>query len=239
STPDDETLPPPADWLATERDLANLMAHDVRNPLAALMANVNFLETVVPTEDADAHEALGDMRRSLEQVLRLSDNRVAIARLEARASDPSTVPFVIGKAVHAALERVKPMLSDAGVRFTLTDLSEGAIVRGDAALCELMIENLAGNSAQHAGRGRAARLEVTANETEVTVVLEDEGTPFGPADRDFTREGQVAMKTRSDARYSRGLALYVVGLVTRSMSGSVETASPDAHARVTLRFPRA
>lgn len=238
--PDDRSLSKsPSAWLATVRDLAELMAHDLRNPLAALIANVNYVGSSLPAADLDARSALADMRSSLQLALRLADNQVTIARLEARPSEPASKrTFALGRCVVPALERVQSSLTDADVTLTVDDRSDGALVSGDRAQCELLIENLLGNSAQHAGRGHTARLELTASETEVCVVLEDDGPPFGPASRDFTREGQIGMKTRPAARYSRGLALYVVGLVVGDMSGSIDTTPAEGRGRVTLRVPR-
>ena len=93
--------------------------------------------------------------------------------------------------------------------------------RGDAemiirATLETLGDNLVSSVLQHVTRGGRARLTIGADAAHVIVTLEDDGTPFGPVDRDFSREGQVAMKSHSDTRYTRGLGLYVIGLVVRA-----------------------
>jgi K+-sensing histidine kinase KdpD len=95
-----------------------------------------------------------------------------------------------------------------------------------------------GNVLQHLTRGQKAQLEVTVSESEVIVALDDEGAAFGPPEDVFSRDGQLAMKSRSDERYSRGLALYVIGLVVRAMRGTIETGPKQARGRLRVRLPR-
>jgi len=216
------------------------MAHDLRNPIAALMANVNYLELAVPSDDRDALDALADMRRSAEQVLRMIENQVAIARLEATpdGTDRGRRALPLGELASQTIDRSRALFEAAGVTVTFADTSGTAAVSADPQLSALLIENVVANVLQHAPRGRTARLGVSADENTVELRLDDDGMEFGAVEREFTRAGQVAMKSRSDARYSRGLGLYVIALITRAMGGTIDTASPDHLGHLRLSFPR-
>lgn len=227
-------------WLAAQRDLTLLMAHDVRNPVAALLANLSYLELAVSPDDRDALEALSDMRRSSEQVLRMVENQVAIARLEADpvGSEYASMPVAIGDLMAQSVRRFGALLEEAGIAFEYEDLSGAAAVMGDSSAVETLCDNLVSLVIQHVPRGRAARVAMTADDTRVTISLDDEGSPFGPDDRDFSREGQLTLKSLSDTRYARGLGLYVIGLVARSMDGAIDTGTDDHRAHLEIVFPR-
>jgi signal transduction histidine kinase len=230
-----------AAWLATESDLALLMAHDLRNPIAALMANLSYLELSVSPEDKEALDALGDMRHACDQMLRTVENQVAIARLEASVdnADRSRTEVALGDLVQQSVHRFRSLLREAGIEVTVSDESHGASMAGDPILLETMGDNLLSSVLQHVTRGGRARLAITADDAHVALTLEDDGTPFGPPDRDFSREGQVAMKSHSDTRYTRGLGLYVIGLVVRANGGRIDTKGSGKAAHVRIEFPRA
>lgn len=234
----DTASPEISRWLATQRELVLLMAHDLRNPLAAVLANLNFVELVARQDEQELLEAVADIKVSTETLLRLIENYVAIAKLESgiRVVSDEMERVPAADSVRAAFERALPAIRAAGVEAALDVLANDACVRGDSALLELLVENLLGNVGQHLRRGQHAKLTLSATETAVILALDDEGVAFGPPGRDFTRDGQLEMKKRSDSRYSRGLALYLVGLIAGTLGGELDTSSPDGkgHLRVTL-----
>jgi K+-sensing histidine kinase KdpD len=142
-------------------------------------------------------------------------------------------------AVRPAFERGLVGTRAAGVDVTLDVLAGDASVRGDANMLGLLVENLMGNVSQHVRRGQRATLTLRATDASVELALADDGPAFGPPDRDFTRDGQLELKKRSDSRYSRGLALYLVGLIVGAMSGSLDTRSTDGKGRLVVSLPRA
>jgi K+-sensing histidine kinase KdpD len=225
-------------WLTAQRELARLMAHDLRNPVASILANLNFLELALPHDSSDALDAIADIRAAAEILLRVIDNQVTIATLEAGNTPVEPHPVAVADAVQAAFDRIAPAVRAAGVDLSLELRAGTAAILGDGALLEQLVENLLGNAGQHVCQGQRARLAVEATPTEVVLRLDDDGPALGPVERDFSREGQLELKKRSDARYSRGLALYLVGLAVRAMEGTLATRDDDGRGHVEIRFPR-
>jgi signal transduction histidine kinase len=230
-----------AAWLVTQRELSLLMAHDLRNPLAAILANLNFLEIAVPEADGEVLEAMGDIRQSAETLLRLIENVATIARLEAGgALDPEDVATVdLALAVQNGFERGRALAGAAGVELELALPGSEAPVRGDQALLEQLVENLLINVAQHVRRGQRARIALTPKGESVVLTLDDDGPAFGDVARDFGRDGQLELKKRTDGRYSRGLSLYVVGLIARALDAAVAVRGDDGRGHLEVRFPGA
>jgi signal transduction histidine kinase len=225
-------------WLSVQRELALLVAHDIRNPLAAVLANLNYLELSVRPGDTDTLSALSDMKQSAEALLRLLDMETTIARLEAvpRIAPDERRPFSPAEALRASIDRFATLTDAAGIRVETQVVGSPRDLAGDRALFEQSIDALIANVMQHVRRGERARFTLLFASDAIVLSLEDDGAAFGEAGRDFGREGQLELKKRSDARYSRGLGLYLVGLATRAIDGTVDTDPRCGHGRVSMRF---
>lgn len=216
-----------------------MMAHDLRNPLAAIMANLAYLEVTPATQSPDVQETLADIKLAAESLLRMIDNHAAIGQLESpNAAALPRAPVPLGDCVRVVVERAQALMRAQGIALAVRTPPEEVHVAGDRALFELLVENLLANAARHVRRGKGAALVVEARGPLAALTLEDDGPPFGPVERDLSREGQAQIKLPHDGRYSRGLGLYVVGLVTRAFGGAAATGAADARAALTLTFPR-
>jgi signal transduction histidine kinase len=230
-------------WLEVQRELVRLLAHDLRNPVAAILTNLNVLELSLPPESPEALAVVEDIRLAAEALLRGIDNQVALASLEAELAGEgareSMRPVSVALAAEAALARVAPVAHAAGIELRVALPAGGVGVHGERALLEQLVENLVLNATQHVRRGGRARLAIEAGATVVRIRLDDDGPPFGAAGRDFSRGGQLLLKELSAGRYSRGLGLYLVGLAVRALGGSVHTRAEDGHGHVEIVLPRA
>ena len=63
-------------------DILGLLAHDVRNPLAALSSNVGFLGMISDDLTEDAREAIEDIQLSMEVLGRIADTMEVLSRVE-------------------------------------------------------------------------------------------------------------------------------------------------------------
>ncbi len=224
-------------WLRLQEALAQLVAHDMRNPLQAIMANAAFLEDAFNTNEQEARETTSDIRSSADMLLRLIENTVTVARLESPAASMiPREPVSLLSTVETAVERCAGLAANSEIGLSL-EASEGARVMADAQLLDQMIQNLVSNAIQHARRRTSVSLRVERSGARAAVVLVDQGPPFGPVERHFTREAQASIKFQPDGRYSRGLGLYVVGIVTRAFGGTIEPSREGARSVLRVWFP--
>ncbi len=230
----DPTLP---DWLRLQEELTQLVAHDMRNPLQAIMANASFLDDVVASSEQEARDTTSDIRSSADALLRLIENFVAIARLESPSSRALTVaPVSLLAVVESAIERCAALAAGSEIALSL-ETSDSARVLADPQLLELLVQNLITNAVHNSRRRSSVSLRVERAPDRVAVVLIDQGLPFGPVERHFTREAQTTIKFQPDGRYSKGLGLYVIGLVTRAFGGTIEPSREGARSVLRVWFP--
>jgi signal transduction histidine kinase len=225
------------EWLRLQEELVHLVAHDMRNPLQAIMANASFLDDATGATEQEAHETTSDIRSSADVLLRLIENSVTIARLESPSAEAlPRVPVSLLAAVEAAMERCAGIAASSAISLSL-EASLGARVMADPQLLDQMIQNLITNGIQHSRRRSSVSLRVERQGERTAVVLLDQGAPFGPVERHFTREAQATIKFQPDGRYSRGLGLYVVGLVSRAFGGTIEPSREGARSALRVWFP--
>ncbi len=224
-------------WLRVQEELAQLVAHDMRNPLQAIMANASFLDDSFHPTEQEVRETASDIRSSSEALLRLIENGVAIARLESPASAMlARAPVSLLTAAEAGVERLATAAASAGVTVTFEG-GEDSRVMADPQLLELMVQNLVANAIQHSRRRSAVQVRVEREGAHAAVTLVDPAPPFGAFEQHFTREAQIAIKFKADGRYSRGLGLYLVGLVSRAFGGTIEPSRDGARSVLRVWFP--
>jgi signal transduction histidine kinase len=227
-------------WLHTQEEVALLVAHDLRNPLAAILANLSYLDHALKGADAETLETVADLKLSAEMLHRLVENYVAMSRLEATqtAALPRT-SLALGSAARGVVERSQSLARSMSVAVEIQPTDDDPHVECDRGLLELLIENMVGNAVQHGRRGRRVLLTVATRGDRAVLAVEDGGAPYGPVERDFSRLGQLEIKRLPDARYSRGLALYVVGLIAAAYGAALETAAEAGRTTLRLVFPLA
>jgi len=228
-----------AQWLRTEEDLTLLMAHDLRNPLAAIVANLSFLEMVTAPDDEDAQGALRDLRHSSDLLLRLIDNTAAVARMESpRAATLPRSAVALAPVFATVAERHRDE-GRATPRLRVLAPPSDLAVLGDPGLVEGIVDNLAVAALRHARRGFDARIEARAGSGVAEISLEDEGTRYSDDGAEFARSAQPRLQQGGQGRYAPGAGLYVIGLVARAFGGDVSVRRLGERDRLVVTLPLA
>ncbi|GAC1352395.1 MAG: hypothetical protein NVSMB1_14840 [Polyangiales bacterium] len=223
-----------------------LLAHDLKNPLAAVLTNLGFVQSSLPRdgENDDAAEALIDARLACESLQRIVSNLEILARDLAqrmtRASIPSDVaPLDLASAADEVVDRQQE--ASASRRLTLRIVhAEHCYTRADRELVLRVIDNLVANAVQHAKVGSTIDIEVRRHPpSEISLAVIDEGpvVPESLRAEILTAFGQARSKGRSDARYGRGLALYIASIAANATGGRLLIGSRGVQSALTLILP--
>ena len=218
--------------------LAGHEVHDLNNPLAAIKLNLTSLLDLLPQDAVDAAEITKELQQSALALEGMFANHLTLAILEdPLRSERPVARVALGDIVSAVVLKLQCAARDQRVELSVGTQSSGAWVQADAEMMPLLVENLARNALQHAGAGGRAVLSVTCTDGRVALTMRDTGAWFGPPERDFSREGQLALKQSPERRYSRALGLYVVGAITRAHGGTITVGSdPSGDSWVTVAF---
>lgn len=205
-------------------DLVAVMAHDINNPLAALVTNLGFLGSTLPPEIGDdAREALADAQMLCDVLRRLSSNLDLLARRDDanRGFSPCDLTAFARDAM-ARLEaqaRVSEVVfaEEPGARAgeVLVDANREFFVRTLDNMLAFAIERARPRSRIDVGVDRSSGL------ARVTVRFEarSKERPEEPSPLDAS---SVARRRFIQATYGRGLALYCARLAASLLGARVE-----------------
>jgi signal transduction histidine kinase len=203
--------------LAAVGRLASGVAHEINNPAAVALGNLEYvLECRArggPLPE-DAGDALGEAR---EGVRRIADIVRKLAGTKAARPDDAKA-FSVGEAVGAAADRLR-----AGSRpevELVVDLPADLTARGSVALLEQVLVDLALNGIQAIPQGRAGRVRIWAAKEadKVLVRVSDDGS--GMDERTLARLFEPFFSTKPVGQ-GAGLSLPVSLALLRSVGGDL------------------
>jgi signal transduction histidine kinase len=227
-------------------ELLALLAHDLKNPLAAVLTNLGFIAGVLRDVEGDAslvdaREAVVDARLACESMQRFCGNlellaREATGRVSLAPLDPTPLDLVglvdeiVGRQTEAAQGRRLHFVVRAPQR---------TYARADRELVSRATDNLLADAVQHAPSGTEITIDVGARDAEAQIVVRDSG-PIVPAAmraQAATPIGQSLAKGRPELRYGRGLALHAASLAVIAAGGALEIGEADGRSALALVVP--
>jgi signal transduction histidine kinase len=197
-------------------ELLGLLAHDLRNPLSALHSNLGYLDTVLSSQDEEAREAVEDGVVSCDGLSHVIDNVDLLGQVLRGGLRVQKSPSPVAALIAGAVERCQPAARSHGLTLELDAKARQLHAAVDVGrdLATRALTNLIRNSIQHAPPSSTVLVSASAEDGRVFVQVRDSGTILTDEIREsaFTAEGQVAAKSRSNSRYSRGMGLYCARL---------------------------
>jgi signal transduction histidine kinase len=229
-------------------EVLSLLAHDLKNPLAAVLTNLGFVTASLDDPDpgvrADAKEAMVDVHNACESLQRFVANLELIGRAASGRVSllPYETPLDLGSVVDEVVDRQREAAVGRRLRMRIRPREGTVYVRGDRDMVLRAAENLVANAVQCAPAGSDVDVAVEAvpEKKEGRIVVYDDGAVI-PADlRDVvaTPGGQVLSKGRPEARYGRGLGLYAAAIAASFTGGRVEYGGDAGRSALSLVLPR-
>jgi signal transduction histidine kinase len=218
-------------------ELIALLVHDLKNPLAALLSNLGFIESTV-RKDEMTHEAVQDCLLSTEALSRLIDNIGTMGALEGSVEQPgessiaavfNSVETRMGRHAEMAMFTLKAVLAP-----------DVQAVRCHSRFLELALDNIISTSMSYAPSGSTIQLVSSRVDADtVSLAVIDDGAPIEESVRDLVvrKDGQGALKSAKGGRYARAFGLYIAALVAQTSGGELVLGERDGKSCIELRLP--
>lgn len=201
-------------------ELSQFVVHDLKNPLAAILANAQFaLTTEVPE---DVREALGDIASSVESMNAMLLNLLDIGRGE--GGDLQLHPellrldVLVGEAHHA----IRARAGERGLRLEM-EMQPVSLV-ADRHLLRRVIDNLLDNTLKYAPPNSSVHVELgPESEDWATLSIRDhgDGIPDEFKTKVFDRFVRLDTRAALHGRLSRGLGLAFCKLAVEAHAGAI------------------
>ena len=218
--------------VATAGELATSLAHEVNQPLAAIVANASAARHLLQRDDAthvELAEILGDIARQGERASEV----IRRMREFLRKRESERKPVSIEEIVRSTLPLVRRELDEQNVQLNLEIEPDLPQVLADAVQLQQVLVNLIKNACEAmAGASGLHRIVISASQLSgrVQVQIRDNGPGLAPGVERRLFEPYVTTKTGG-----MGLGLAICRTIVEAHGGRL-SASPAQTAGVVFRF---
>ncbi len=196
--------------------LAAGVAHELRNPLAVILARVQLLQYGLRTGKLPDGDKLAHTLRAIEeQALRASkiiDNLSAFAR----PHPLELAPVDLAETVRAVLGPLRERLEAAGVGIAIDVAADVGTLAADGAQLQAALGHLVLNAIEAMPGGGHVRVSVRRNGDRVELSVADDGPGVAQADAARIFEAFVSTK-----RGAAGLGLCIAQTIAASHGGGI------------------
>jgi signal transduction histidine kinase len=218
-------------------ELAGGIAHELNQPLAAVLANTQAARRWLDDDEPGAHDEARDaMQQAALQARRAAD---VVARLRRRIESPDAAVVLRSVDLEATVAQVLELLEPALRAHSIAARLEGQApaVRADPVALEQIVHNLVGNAMQAlhtlpAAQARELVLAIAARDGRATLDVRDNGP--GIAAELWPRLFEPFVSSRAQGE-GLGLGLSLCRSLAQSMGGSLD-AEPLAPRGVQFRL---
>lgn len=225
---------------AKSRFLANL-GHEVRTPMTGVLGMSELLLSTAL--DKNQQGQVRSIRRAGEHLLRLVNDALDLARIEAGRLELEVVDFDLDALVEEVAALMRPLADrkDLMLRVDIAPDARGGWC-GDPTRIRQILLNLLGNAVKFTERGEVALSIETEVPHGLRMIVSDTGPGLDTEQQQrLFRRFEQAEGARTASRYGgSGLGLAICEELALAMGGGIELHSaPGAGTRFTVRLPLA
>jgi len=220
-----------------QREFVSDASHELRTPLAVLISEAQSTLARERTA-AEYRETVEACLQTAQQMRRLADSLLLLARLDSGETPLARKEFELGPLVDECVEFIRPL----GRAKSLTIIQEVGDVRafGDPDRIRQVIVNLLSNATQYNRQNGEIRVTARGEGTRVSLTVADtgEGIPAESLARLGERFYRVD-KSRSRNQGGAGLGLAISKAIVDAHGGTLRiTSTPGAGSAFTIELPR-
>ncbi|MFN2506101.1 MAG: sensor histidine kinase [Acidimicrobiales bacterium] len=223
------------------RDLVAWAAHDLRSPLARIVAMAEALEDGVVAEPKDVARYLRTMRREAGRVAAMFDDLLLLCRLRGGALRLSRVPAPLDELVAEAVAGAAVLAAPKGVVVRDRVGEPRPVAAVSTPEISRVLQNLLDNAVRHTPAGGLVSVEtnVATGGSWAVVSVQDACGGMAPEDLAHAFDGGSRRSTTGRAGSGPGLGLLIAHGLTAAHGGDISVHNQAGGCRFTVRLPLA
>jgi PAS domain S-box-containing protein len=154
-------------------EFLGMLAHELRNPLAAIMNAGEVLDRSL--EDPRALKLTTVVKRQTRALARMVDDLLDVSRVTLGKIRLSKEPLVLGQVVARAADLARDNISNSGQRFDVRIDPDLVWLEADATRLEQVLSNLLNNAAKFTPAGGRITLSAGREGNEAVIRVQDTG----------------------------------------------------------------
>jgi signal transduction histidine kinase len=218
-----------ADRLSAISRITSGVAHEVKNPLNAILMHVELARMKLAGEDTDVAPQMEIISREILRLDRVVKTFLDFTRpVELHAAEVPLDSFV-----REIVDLAAPQAEAAGIRVSVGADSDAANIRVDADLMKQAILNVVVNAIQAMPHGGELRIECAVRDEEAEISISDTGVGIPPELRDKIFRLYYTTKPEGS-----GIGLAMTFRIVQLHDGSIDfTSEPGKGTTFVLRLP--
>ncbi len=198
--------------------LTQLIVHDLRNPVAVIVASLDVLREEMASRPPrpDEAQALATAREEVGRLADMIGDLLVVSRLEGGLR-AQRAPLELRPLLERSARGLQPKVAEAGATLELRAPEGSAAL--DETLVRRAVDNLLWNAVRHVGQGDRIELSAERQDGALRLAVRNSGPPVPEALRERIFEKHVTHGARQ--WYNAGLGLYLCRLVAEAHGGTV------------------
>lgn len=220
------------------RALMGAMTHDISNPLAAVVTNLEFAKRLCEQSNVDP-----DLADSVDDSVTACDVlRLLVANLDVLVKGKnlgrSFNELRLSSLLEEVIQQLKARTEQGGLTIEL-DTSQDQRVVTDRALLSLALENVLANSIQHAPRRSVVRVAIDVANDRTRIVVRDSGPRIPKDSREaaMSPQGNTHMGRSEATRYGRGATLLAARVAATAAGAELVIDEEDGASVMAIVIP--
>lgn len=204
-----------------------LVSHDLRTPLTSIIGYVELAldPSLSPTLDKERRSYLEVVARNSERLVRLVDDLLFVARLQASRLNLDRAEVDLSGLVSKAVEEAQPRAEAGGLEMSF-DANGPVLIEGDRVRLSQLLDNLISNAVKFTHPGGHVQLHVGSSSDGVVLDVNDTGIGLPPGDSERIFERFFRTRTAvAEQIPGTGLGLFIARAIAEAHGGSISASS--------------
>src|SRR6516162_2095038 len=217
-----------------------LATHDLRNPIAGILAASLFLlDEASGLLDEEHARLLESIESSSRLLLRLIDGLLDVSKIEAGISALSSQPTDLRALIERNLVMNRLLANRRGIRIILAAEASVPPVLGDATRLSEVIDNLVANAIKFSPTGGTIEVRVRLEGNMIVMSVRDEGEGIAEDEvESMFKPFRKRRAGRATAEHGSGLGLAIAKGIVQGHGGRIEVEShPGSGSTFTVFLP--
>jgi PAS domain S-box-containing protein len=214
---------------ALREDLAAMIYHDLRSPLANILSSVEMLDDIMPeAERESAKPILRIARHAINRIEQMISSLLDINRLEQNQAVGERQPAEISTLVNDTIEAVKPSIEAREQTVFKRVGSDLPQVLVDADMIRRVLINLLENAAKYTPVGGGIEIGAETSGNFLRVYVQDNGMGIPESDSERIFDKFIRLKNKNGAR-GLGVGLAFCRLAVQGHGGKIWVEPAPTH----------